>query len=91
MILVQDLQVLESVKEADRISGAIGRPSFSTSINGIVVAGMSGQVVGTVTPKKTSYSVSYGTAGFAAGAVAGAISVNGIVVAGTVTGGGFST
>ena len=90
MILVQDLQVLESVRNINRISGAIGVPSFSTSIGGFVVAGVAGQVSGSVTPKKKSYSVSYGTAGIAVGAVAGAISIDGVVVTGTITGGGFS-
>ena len=90
MILVQDLQVLESARNTDRISGAIGVPSFSTSISGFVVAGVAGQVSGSVTPKQKSYSVSYGTAGVAVGAVAGAISINGVVVTGTTTGGGFS-
>jgi hypothetical protein len=91
MILVQDLQVLESLKKTDRISGAIGRPTFSTAIDGFVIAGVAGQVSGSVTPKKKSYSVSYGTAGVAVGAVAGAISVNGTVLTATATGGGFST
>ena len=90
MILVQDLQILEPARTIDRIFGAIGVPSFSTAIDGLVVAGVAGQVSGSVTPKKKSYSVSYGTAGVAVGVVAGAISVNGVVVTGTATGGGFS-
>ena len=70
MIRLEDLNVIESVVNTDRILGAAG-PKITGTVSGLVIAGSSAQVGASVKPGQASGNASYGAGGAAAGGAVG--------------------
>ena len=75
MIVLNNLSVIESVHCQHSIVGGFV-PKVIGSVKGLVIAGVSGQVRGTVSVRGSSATASYAAAGGGAGGAAGVIDVN---------------